>query len=108
MTCPNSTESGCRCPEHHPGLGYTSAPVVLTLVTAGPRELSSDQVVDRMLAASRADCAACRGDARLCQDGTGAPHFDRLPGCKAYDAGGELQAVKARPAPRQPWEPKVA
>lgn len=25
--CPNTTEGGCRCPEHHPGLGaYSSDP----------------------------------------------------------------------------------
>lgn len=47
--CPNSTEGGCRCPEHHPGLlafapaelvaEPASAPARLTLVTPGPSEV---------------------------------------------------------------------
>jgi hypothetical protein len=46
--CPNSTEGGCRCPEHHPGLlAYAPAELVparaavasLTLVTPGPSEI---------------------------------------------------------------------
>lgn len=48
--CPNSTESGCRCPEHDPGLAVHAAdaaayeraleplrgPVRLSVVTLGP------------------------------------------------------------------------
>lgn len=108
VTCPNSTESGCRCPEHHPGLGVVIEPVVLKLVTAGPRELSSDEIVDRALDAARAECAACNGDAERCRAGTSAPKFDRLKGCKAFDSAGDIAPLKAKAQPRQPWEPKVA
>lgn len=46
--CPNSTEGGCRCPEHHPGLlAFAPAELVdapapvasLSLVTPGPSEI---------------------------------------------------------------------
>jgi hypothetical protein len=111
--CPNSIEGGCRCPSHHPGLGYQAEapePVRLSLVTAGPPapEPSSDELLERLLRNAREACPTCRGDAARCQGGTGEPAYRRLPGCAAFDDNGNLQLMKAPPPVRQPWEPKAA
>lgn len=113
MTCPNSTESGCRCTEHHPGLGYRAptehrpAPAVVHLVTTGTTRTSTDELVDRLVKPARDGCDACAGDASRCLQGTGHPHFRRLTGCAAYDDG-ELRPLRAPEQPRQPWEPRPA
>ena len=111
MTCPNSTESGCRCAEHHPGLGHAPAPIVIEVVTAGPRRPAPgarERDAERHVNAARQGCAACGGDPGRCQDGTGPPHFRRLPGCAAWARDGHAVPAKARRAPRQPWEPRAA
>jgi hypothetical protein len=113
--CPNSTEGGCRCPSHHPGLGYQAdtgdhalKPVRLSLVTTGPPEPSTDELLERLLRNSREACATCVGDASRCQNGTGEPAYRRLPGCVAFDDNGDLQLIKAPPPVRQPWDPRPA
>lgn len=115
--CPNSTEGGCRCPQHHPGLGYEAddlddrapAPVLLSLVTAVPPapELSEDEILARVIERYRSACPSCRGDKERCLDGHGPPTFRRLNQCAAYGKDGQVAVIKARPQPRQPWEPKV-
>jgi hypothetical protein len=108
MTCPSSTENGCRCVEHHPGLGYAppvdDRTVVLEVVTVGSRKPSTDDILDLLTKHARKNCKACRGNADRCQAGTGAPRFKRLHGCKAWASNGEFAALQAAPAPRQPWD----
>lgn len=108
--CPNSTESGCRCPEHHPGLGYTPLePVTVTVLTLGPKPSTPTQDAgEQLVARARATCPACLGDPKVCQEGTGEPKFARLPGCAAWASNGHLAALKAPTQPRQPWEPRKA
>jgi hypothetical protein len=121
--CPNSTEGGCRCPEHHPGLAaYVKDSeqrtalaqvlephrdrVRLRVVTPGPAtaDTSVTENLDAMLAEARASCATCGGDAARCNAGTGPPDFRRLYGCVAWAPDGEFVGKRARPQPRQPWE----
>lgn len=107
--CPNSTASGCLCPEHHPGLGLTPADaVVLSVVTPGVATAIGVDVGERLLRAARSECPSCLGDPARCRDGKGEPTFARLPGCAAWSQDGTLKALDA-PAPvRQPWEPRPA
>lgn len=104
--CPNSTESGCRCPEHHPGLlafaPVPAEPVRLHLVTPGPCTAPSVRT-DGQLARLRASCATCRGDADVCNAGDGARDFERLHGCAAWTPAGALAELSST---RQPWEPR--
>lgn len=119
--CPNSTRTGCRCPEHHPGLlqfardpGALAAALAphaaggtvtkLHVVTTGPRTIDQQARLDAMLRDARANCQACGGDARRCNAGNGPPHYGRLKGCQAWNSEGELAARRAQPPPRQPWE----
>jgi hypothetical protein len=87
---------------------HAPKPVRLSLVTTDPPEPSTGGLMDRLLKRSRAECPSCRGNASRCQDGTGEPAYRRLPGCVAFDDNGDLQLIKARPQPRQPWEPQRA
>lgn len=115
--CPNSTESGCRCPEHDPGLSahardpeaYAQSlpqPVRLRVVTTGAsaRRAPQQDAAEQRLKALRASCPVCRGDAVMCNDGTGAPNFRRLVGCRAWNDEGA--AASSAESPRQPWEPR--
>ena len=44
--CPGSTEAGCRCPEHHPGLGaYSPDPVAYEAALARVRPIVTLRVV---------------------------------------------------------------
>lgn len=75
-SCPSSTAGGCRCPEHHPGLGeYASEPVAyeaalaplrdgvtLHIVTAG---LTDEVQCDGTMTCS---CQRCLEQRRLLQD----------------------------------------
>jgi hypothetical protein len=113
VTCPSSTENGCRCGEHHPGVGYAPpvddrTVVVLKVVTAGSRKPTADDILDLLTKHARKGCKACGGNPDRCQSGSGPPRFKRLHGCKAWSSEGEFAALRAAPAPRQPWEPKRA
>jgi hypothetical protein len=52
----------------------------------------------------RATCNTCHGNPDLCRQGT--PEGDRLPGCIAFNAQGEVNVLKV-PA-RQPWDVRSA
>lgn len=109
MGCPNTTAGGCRCVEHHPGLGYQGAPdpVVLHVVTAEPVEPCDQQAdIEQLIRAARAHCPACNGNPARCQQGTGSPRYARLPNCRAWADNGLPNAQRATPHPRQPWEPR--
>lgn len=89
--CPSSTDHGCRCPEHHPGLSVHAAdpdaydralaplrgPVRLSVVTAGP-------------------------DTKIECDGT-----YRCP-CSTCTRQRSILLNTPRPDIRQPWDPRPA
>lgn len=118
MSCPNTSATGCKCPEHALGLmayaceheAATTPPVRLSVVTAGPppSRLPIQDASERLINQARAECASCHGNADSCHEGSGPPHFNRLPGCAAWTEDGQPAALKAEPAPIQPWEPKPA
>lgn len=108
MSCPSSTQHGCRCWEHCPGPLTAPQPTVLHVVTPGPTAPSQQDVLDIMVAEARATCTACQGDPERCRTGTGHPTFRRLPNCNAWDDNGRPIALKASAPPRQPWQPRPA
>lgn len=82
MNCPNSTESGCRCVDHHPGLGaYTTDRVTYArwLTTLEPARLL------RVVTRECRDTMTC-----TCHD------------CTKHRVTHEPAQV------RQPWEPRPA
>lgn len=85
MSCPNSTESGCRCPLHHPGLLAYVAPerreALLNVLTGfqEPRLRLVEPAVDPCAGTMTCGCGECRKD--------------------------RAARLKPRVVPRQPWEP---
>lgn len=85
--CPNSTEGGCRCPEHHPGLlEYASDPQAL------------DDQLDKLRQPAELHIVTMPA-AEAC---------DRSMTCGCQRCVRERGARRGAPEIRQPWEPRPA
>jgi hypothetical protein len=71
MNCPNSTASGCRCPEHHPGLlEYSSQPDQLLAALLPLAEKQSNRVTLRVLTTDPSPANLVRIDEMIACDGS--------------------------------------
>lgn len=89
--CPNTTASGCRCPEHDPGLSEHAAdPAVYDLALQRSRPA-------RLLVVTMPPAEICHGYAHGC----------RCDGCLVRaEHGGNIPP--AREPSLQPWDPRPA
>lgn len=91
--CPGTTEGGCRCPEHHPGLGaYSRDPIAFEKALAPLRSVRLRVVTMPASLTGEFECTGLMTcPCRDCDD------------ARQVAARIQLNAQK-----RQPWEPKPA
>lgn len=91
MGCPGSTEDGCFCGEHHPGLLATSSdPTALEAALAPLRETEARL---RIVTPLPPGVVPCTGDPMTC-------------GCERHTGERQERVQGARRRIAQPWEPK--